>query len=312
MPAADAFGPDVTVFRQRDTTAEMRAWLSGLPDLVRRLEARWAVHTGRPYGGGSSSWVAPATSNEGVPMVLKVAWPHREARGESIGLRLWAGQGTPILYAAEPSVYAVLIERCDPGLPLTSPPLSPEDGLTAAATVLRKLWVAPPAGHGLERLGDVCAEWAVGVRDRQRALRPPFDPGLVALGAQLLESLPASATREVVIHGDANPTNFLSATREPWLLIDAKPMTGDPGYDVAPLVLQLASPLEEAEPVRELGRRFELLAEAVGEPIERLLAWSLARTVESALWYASMNETAAGSEEMATAAVLAQLLDSGS
>lgn len=107
----------------------------------------------------------------------------------------------------------------------------------------------------------------------------PFDPGLVALGAHLLESLPESTTREAVVHGDVNPTNVLSASRQPWLLIDAKPMVGDPAYDTAPLVLQLGSPMEEPEAARVLDRRFELLAEVLGEPRERLLAWSVARTV---------------------------------
>lgn len=298
------------MFRHLGATADQREWLRRLPDLVRILETQWAVRTGQPFSGGSSSWVAPATTTAGAPVVLKVAWPHREARGESVGLRLWDGQGAPILYAAEPSVYAVLMERCDPGLPLSVATMSPEDGLIAAATVLRTLWVAPPEDHGLERLGDVCAEWAVSVRDRQKALRPPFDPGLVAMGAQLLDSLPASASREVVVHGDANPTNFLSSTRQPWLLIDAKPMVGDPGYDVVPLVLQLASPLDEPDPARVLLRRFELLADAIGEPIERLMAWSVARSVESALWYVSIDDLAAGSEEMDTVDILARLLSS--
>ena len=240
--------------------------------------------------------------------MLKVAWPHREARGESTALRLWGGRGAPILHAAEPGVYAVLMERCDPGLSLAAADLSPDDGLIAAATVLRTLWIDAPDGHGLERLGSVCAEWAATVRDRQRRLHAPFDPGLVALGAQLLDTLPGSATREVVLHGDANPTNFLSAGRQPWLLIDAKPMVGDPAYDVPPVVLQLGSPVNDPEPGRVLGRRFELLADLLGEPIERLLGWSLARNVEAALWYASLDDMAAGSEEMATAAVLSGLL----
>ncbi|MFZ0214664.1 MAG: aminoglycoside phosphotransferase family protein [Candidatus Dormiibacterota bacterium] len=311
MPTADAFGPDVTVFRRLGRTADERAWLRRLPDLVRRLETRWAVRTGQPYEGGTSSWAAPATMSDGTPAVLKVAWPHREARGESIGLLWWGGEGAPIVYATEPSVYAVLMERCDPGVSLAVADLSPEDGLRAAATVLRKLWVVPPDGHGLERLHDVCAEWAMTVRDRQQALHPPFDPGLVTLGAHLLEYLPASASREVLVHGDANPTNFLAAARQPWLLIDAKPMVGDPGYDVAPLVLQLASPLHEPHPARVLYQRFGLLADALGEPIERLLAWSVARSVEYALWCASRDEMAAGSEAMDTTAVLARLLAGG-
>ena len=71
--------------------------------------------------------------------------------------------------------------------------------------------------------------------------RPALDAGLVETGARLLEELPATATRCLVIHGDFNPTNILRAEREPWLAIDAKPMLGDPGYDLAPLVIQVGS-----------------------------------------------------------------------
>ncbi|MGH9046049.1 MAG: aminoglycoside phosphotransferase family protein, partial [Acidimicrobiales bacterium] len=228
MPAVDAFGPEVTVFRLLGKTADERAWLAGLPECVRQLEQKWGVQTDRPYEEGSCSWVAPGTTADGTPVVLKVAWPHREARGESAALQLWCGRGAPILYAAEPSCNAMLMERCDPGTPLSRASLSPEEGLCVAAAMLRALWVVPPKDHGLEHLADVGAEWAVTVRDRQADLRPPFDPGLVELGAHMLESLSIPASEEVLVHGDANPTNFLSARREPWLLIDAKPMVGDP------------------------------------------------------------------------------------
>jgi streptomycin 6-kinase len=267
-----------------------------------------AVETGTPYRDGTCSWAGPATTTDGRPAVLKVVWPHREARGESIGSRLWAGRGAPLLYAAEPGVYAVLIERCEPGLPLSMAPLAADDRLIAAGTVLRQLWITPPDDHGLERVSDVCSEWAVGVRKRQASLAPRFDPGLVALGADLLESLPASATEDLVVHGDANPTNFLTATRQQWLLIDAKSMVGDPCYDVAPLVLQIGAD-GQPQSERVLRQRFELLADVLGQPRERLVAWSVARCVESALWYASRNDMAAGRDEMATVATLATLLD---
>jgi streptomycin 6-kinase len=201
------------------------------------------------------------------------------------------------------------MERCDPGLPLSKAPMGAGEGLRVASALLRQLWVIPPSGHGLEYLADVCAEWATAVRDRQASLRPPFDPGLVELGAHLLESLPVSATEEVVVHGDANPTNFLSATRSPWLLIDAKPMVGDPGYDVAPLALQLGDPLERPHPTHVLRRRYEVLEDLLGIPFGRLVAWSVARSVESALWEASTDDVAVGVDEMATVAVLAELLE---
>jgi streptomycin 6-kinase len=308
VAASGAFDPRLPVFRSLGGTADGRAWLSALPGIVAELEARWKVETGAPYREGTASWVAPATIADGTAAVLKVGWPHREARGEADALRLWAGRGTPRLYAADRSLYALLIERCEPGLPLALAPLRPEDGLLAAARALRGVWVAPPADHRFERLDEVGPEWSVTVRGRMASLRPPFDPGLVALGAELLETLPRSAAATVVVHGDANPTNFLSARREPWLLIDAKPMVGDPAYDLAPLALQLGSPLEGTRPEAVLRGRFALLGDALGLSVDRMLAWSLARTVESALWYASGGETATGSEEMATAAILAGLI----
>jgi streptomycin 6-kinase len=132
-------------------------------------------------------------------------------------------------------------------------------------------------------------------------LRPPVDPGLVALGASLLETLPATAARSVLVHGDFNPTNILRAEREPWLAIDAKPMVGDPGYDAFPLIGQVGEPIADGQYLP----RFRLVADVVGEPSERLIAWAVARTVEAALWDASRGDDPAPT--MALAGLLADL-----
>lgn len=60
--------------------------------------------------------------------------------------------------------------------------------------------------------------------------------------------------------GTPAPGNVLSATRRPWLIIDPKPMIGDPGYDLCPLLLRIDDPLARVDPA------------------DRLLAWSLARS----------------------------------
>jgi streptomycin 6-kinase len=196
--------------------------------------------------------------------------------------------------------YALLIEECRPGTTLLDDPAPAEDRLVTAAGVLHRLWSAPvPDDAPFERVADVCAEWAQLLRRRMEELSPPIDPGLVAAGAALLESLPASATRSVVVHGDYNPTNLLRAEREPWLAIDAKPMVGDPGYDPLSLVLQVGDPIAEGLVVP----RYALVADVLGEPVDRLLAWSVARLVESALWHASRGEDPAAT--MADARVLA-------
>jgi streptomycin 6-kinase len=57
-----------------------------------------------------------------------------------------------------------------------------------------------------------------------------------------------------------------------------------------------------------LGRRCELLADVMGQPVERLAAWGVARAVESALWHTSEDDRADGEADMAIAAAFGALL----
>ena len=283
---------DLPVVRSQQHHEEGRAWLARLPGLLRDAAERWDLELGAPFRGGSAAWAGPVVRRtDGTECVLKVTLPHREARFEGEGLAVWHGEGAVRLLAQHAEDYALLVERCRPGTDLHQDDAPAEDRLVVGATLLRRLWDRPvPDGAPFERVADVCADWAVLVRTRMDELKPAIDPGLVELGASLLESLPATATREVLIHGDCNPTNILRAEREPWLTIDAKPMVGDPAYDPLPLVAQVGEPV----PDDLLRPRFQLVADVVGEPIDRLLAWPVARAVESALWDASRGRDPAG------------------
>nr|WP_254393045.1 aminoglycoside phosphotransferase family protein [Streptomyces buecherae] len=299
---------DLPVVTEMSRTASGRAWLAELPALIAEFRDRWSLRLGPPIHGGSCSWVAPAALPDGGSAVLKLTWPHREAAGEAAGLRTWGGNGAVHLLAADERRHALLVERCVPGTELGEDGRhSPDARLAAAAKLLNGLWSAPPPAAGLERLAAVTREWATLVEQRMARLRPDYDPGLVAIGVDLLRTLPRSATREVVVHGDFNPGNVLASERRPWLAIDPKPMVGDPGYDPWPLLTQLDEPFERDDPAPVLAHRYALVADAVGEDPRRLLAWSVARTVESALWFAAMGEVADGAEEMAQAAALAEL-----
>jgi streptomycin 6-kinase len=285
------------------------AWLAGLPGLVSELRERWSLRLGAPFHGGSCSWVAPAWLADGAPAVLKVTWPHREAAGEAEGLRLWDGHGAVRLYREDRANYALLVERCEPGVLLSETQgLDASERLLVGARLLNELWsVPPPARTGLERVGDVTAEWADLLEERMERLKPGFDPGLVAHGARLLRELPRTAEREVVVHGDFNPGNVLAAQRLPWLAIDAKPMIGDPGYDPSPLLSQIDDPFAHADPRRVLADRIALVAEALGESFRRLAAWATAREVELALWAVEREDPRLAGEAMAKAPVLAGL-----
>ncbi len=286
-------------------------WRGRVQGLVDHYAAEWDLRVGEPYSGGSASFAAPVRTSDGDDAVLKLSWPHREARGEAAALRWWDGDAAVRLLAHEPADYALLIERCDPGTPLAEAASPPDTRLTVAAELLAEVWDrgAPPAGeYELERVSDVAAEWADLVEERFHRLTPPYDSELVAQGAELLRGLPTSATREVMVHGDFNPGNVLSSTRRPWLIIDPKPMIGDPGYDLPPLLLQIDDPFTHPDPARVLRDRVELIAARIEVPTDRLLKWSLARLVEGALWYADRADVEAGTEDMIKAAAIAEMI----
>lgn len=281
-----------------------------MPALLDAAADRWSLRIGLPFVGGSAAWAGPVLRDDGSEAVLKVTLAHREARYEGEGLRTWGGNGAVHMYEEDPPSYALLIERCRPGTDLKSDPAGAEDRLGAASQLLARLWDQPvPDGAPFERVDDVCSDWAQLVRVRMEKADLGFDPGLVALGASLLESLPVTASRRVLVHGDFNPTNVLRAEREPWLAIDAKPMVGDPGYDVLPLASEIHQEPDGRPRPEVLRRHFGLVGSIVAEPVERLLAWATARTVEAALWHSSLGEHDEALESMEWARAFADLAE---
>ena len=276
-----------------------RAWLAGLPRLIDEVAGEFGVRPGPPVHGGSCSWVAPARLPDGTPAMIKIGWPHRESAGEPAALRAWNGDGAVRLLRHSPARNALLLQRCVPGRELGDWAAPEVERLRAGCAVLRRLWrAAPPPPGELERLADVAAEWADLMTERMARLRPGYDPGLVTLAASLMRSLPGTAGRSVVLHGDANPGNILSAG-DGWLAIDPKPMVGDPAYDPWPLLEQIGGTFEH--PAQPTADRVSQVADDLGVDAGRTAMWALARRVEAALWSADHGDPAAGARWMDTA-----------
>ncbi|OEV30036.1 hydroxyurea phosphotransferase [Streptomyces nanshensis] len=316
MTDPSLFPPSLPVLNDMRRTASGREWLERLPTLVEEFRDRWELRLGAPYHGGSCSWVAPALRADGTRAVLKVTWPHREARPEGEVMRLWAGRGSVLVHEHDAERYALLLERCEPGTELRQAGAIPaEERLLTGARVLRQLWDAGSEGEvpSVERLSAVSADWAQQAEERVAGHEWPagVDTGLFALGAELLRELPLTARRETVLHGDFNPGNLLAAEREPWLAIDTKPMHGDPAFDPWPLIQQVDDPFAHPDPHRVLTRRTALVADALGEDVTRVRAWAVARLVEFLLWWVDGSGDLSGSVRLSgqvrTVADLAEL-----
>jgi streptomycin 6-kinase len=252
-------------------------WLDRLPGLVRALAERWDldVDVGAPFRpGGRAAWVAPARSARHGDVVLKVGWRHPESDHEAVGLRAWDGDGMVRLLAdhrpAEDTT-ALLLELCRPGATLvTVRPESEQDAIVAS--LLRRLWIEPPSGHGFRTLADMCETWAA--EAERRRWPPGLDRGLVSDGLALFRGLPATAERSVLLCTDLHAGNVLAAEREAWLAIDPKPYVGDPTYDALQHLLNCDERLH-ADP-HGLVRR---LADLLDLDADRLRHWLFARCV---------------------------------
>jgi len=252
-----------------------------LPTRVAAIAQHWALDIGHPFQpGGQTAWVAPARTDTGDDVVIKVAWRHREAAHEAQGLGEWNGNGAVRLHASieYDDTIGLLIERCIPGTTLSMRP-EPEQDIIIAA-LLQRLWRTPTPGHPFRPLQTMCDQWADEFIHKTAAAPTILDPGLVREGITLFRTLPTTAPRNVQLCTDLHAENVLAAEQEPWLVIDPKPYVGDPTYDVLQHLLNCYDRLRTNP--RELTARMANLLDL--DP-DRLLLWLFARCVqESADW----------------------------
>ncbi len=82
-------------------------------------------------------------------------------------------------------------------------------------------------------------------------------------------------------------------------------MIGDAAYDPEPLLDQIGDPFTATDVARVLRARYRFFADLVDVPAERMLAWGVARSVESALWDVAEGRLGRGEHDLHTARMLA-------
>ena len=258
-----------------------QGWLRRLPALVAELASGWDLDVGPPFEpGGQISWVAPVRRRrDGGEAVLKVQLPHPESGTEALGLATWGGVGAVELLAHDAQRCGLLLERCHPGLALADH--SDHDAVLVQAVAVAASLHEPAPPAGVASLAEVLDRWGDELEGRL-ARHGSADPGMDAMAVATFREVPRTASRQVLLHGDLNPTNVLSARRSPWLAIDPKPMVGDPAYDGARLVTQ-PDPHRSADPAATVARRLAVVATALDVPEPELARWCVADCVEIAV-----------------------------
>ena len=104
----------------------------------------------------------------------------------------------------------------------------------------------------------------------------------VSLGRDLVAD---DASTGTMIHADLHYENVLAGDRQPWLVIDPKPVSGDPHYEPAPM---LWNRWDEAVATGDLRnavrRRFHTLVDAAYLDEDRARDWVVVRMLHNAFW----------------------------
>jgi streptomycin 6-kinase len=280
---------------------EGQAWLDDLPAVVARLCDRWDLRVGRPFGGGCLGFVAPAERADGASLVLKVSFIDDETRHEADALSFWDGDGAVRLLERDPAWGAMLLERLQPGIALLGAE-DPEEAVRIACRLLRRLWRPVPERHPFPTVTDLVDAWGRNLPLTYQQHGCPFAPSLLDRAVGLCERFSSAPSGgQVLANRDFHLGNVLSAEREPWLLIDPKPIAGEPAFDTGYLLESLLDP--DPDPRRACGL-CRLMANELELDPQRIADWAFVRSVENALWAADMQPDAVGTYVAAAEALL--------
>jgi streptomycin 6-kinase len=255
-------------------------WVTNLPRLVRDVMTEWQLsYDGAPMCG-YGSLVLPVLTADGGRAAAKFAWPHDEEEHEHLLLQTLHGNGTARLYRADPARHVMLLERLDFTRDLNS--VEVIEACEIIAGLYERIHVT--AIPQLKTLTSYIARWTDDLA--RLPTTAPIPRRLVeqaqSLGTDFLAD-PDSTGR--AIHGDLHFENVLAGEREPWLVIDPKPMSGDPHYEVAPLLWNRWDEVIASGDARKAIRaRFFAAVDTAGLDEARARDWVVVRMVHNAMW----------------------------
>jgi len=239
-------------------------WLDDLPRLAAECAAAWDLELEEPYDT-PRSLVVPAGA-----AVLKLNAPsHFEADHEGDALACWDGKGAVRLLARDDERRALLLERCVPGNLLAG---EDTDGISIMAGLLEQLPGAAPTAHPFRLVADEAERWLEEMPRRWEHGGRPFARSLLDAAIEVFRSADRGASR--LVNQDLHAWNVLRSQRDPWLVIDPKPLVGEREVDGV-------GPLRNAGfsgDTAVVGRWLDALAD-LGMDRERLRGWGLAHAL---------------------------------
>lgn len=252
---------------------EGRRWLAALPELVAEWCTQWTLRVDGAVRHGYNGIAVPVV-RDGEPLMLKVNWPDGSVAAQAEALRFWDGRGTVRLIESAPDV--LLLERLDNTRVLRDLPL--RQAIPVAGAILRRLAVPAPDGFGTT--GAVATELRRSLRQRWYTVGRPFPQRILDTAVGYAGELVRDRHR-LMVDTDLGYDHVLAGRREPWLVIDPRPLAGVLEYQVAQLLWVRFDEIDGTAGVRWCR---DALVDAAGLDPTTAHAWAVVRAVDYWLW----------------------------
>jgi streptomycin 6-kinase len=264
-----------------ETLSDELPWLESAPALAAEYLDRWKLRLdGKPLHG-MASIILPVERADGTPAMLKLQPLNEESEGEALGLRNWPADAVVEVFEDDPANSTILLERLEPRT-LNDVPDDTEATRILASLLARLNGV--PAPPELRTLADVVAEMLADAPALIPLLADPAQQSLVRrFVAQAAELAQEPGDR--LLHWDLHYGNVMAAQRKPWLVIDPKPLAGDPCFELLPALGNRWDDLVATGDLHgAIRRRFDLMLAVTGLERDRAIGWTMVRILQNVLW----------------------------
>ena len=212
-------------------------------------------------------------------VVLKITKQDGDESYSGNVLRAYDGIGAVRVYEAE--IGAVLLERLEPGMQLVEIVKQRKD---KEATLILAQVISNLGGRHAPSGCPTVADWGRGFDRYLESGDQQIPRELVNEAGDLYQDLTSTQRTTMLLHGDLQHYNVLFDSRRGWVAIDPKGVVGELEYEVGAL---LRNPVEMPELFTDpatITRRLEILTTSLRLNHSRVLKWSYAQAVLSAIW----------------------------
>lgn len=214
-----------------------------------------------------------------VPVVVKIARRQHDEWGAGAVISAFDGAG--MVRALDHAPGAMLLERLIPGTELVTLVQGgrDDDAIRVMASVIDAMGKAHPEmeGHPAALDGAVSFDWYL---SSGRDLLPPE---LIRVGRRVYLELCGTQGSVRLLHGDLQHYNVLLDRERGWLAIDPKGVVAETEFELG-AALRNPQGMPALHKTEALRARAEAFSSLLGLDGSRVLRWTFAQAVLSAIW----------------------------